>query len=133
MRESKFTTPLWVRCSFVILGVLFGWGAVYSYENIGLDWGSVGLGIVSAIAALAFLDSFFARLVLGEKSLVIVENFKRREIGKDQIKKVVAESGVPVAIQLNNGEWLKVPNLGHSTKVIAERIHKWSRKSGAAV
>jgi hypothetical protein len=67
--------------------------------------------------------------VLGAESLEIVSNFKRRSVPRSEIVRAVGEKGVPVAVELRSGGWLKLPPLGSGPH--ANTVRAWIRQDAS--
>lgn len=120
-----FRTSPWI---FVILGIgllisLVGVRYFFLHSGIGIE--TIGFVSLSLLFLAGLLDGLFSRTVLGEDTLEFVSNFRRTRINRADIQRVVGEKGVPVAVQLQSGEWIK---LG-STSPHANTIRAWVKRN----
>lgn len=108
--SKVFTVPNWQRGSLFVIALMVGTAALWSFRSIGLSIESVGLSVFSLIALCGFVDSIISKVELRGDSLVVVDNLRRREYPRDEFKRAVWEKGAPVALERNDGDWLKLPN-----------------------
>jgi hypothetical protein len=87
-------------------------------------FGFVGLAVMFTIG---LIEGLVARVVLGIRTLEIVSNFRGTEVPRTDIVRAVGEKGVPVAVELRSGGWLKLPALG--TGPHANTVRAWLRNA----
>jgi hypothetical protein len=123
---QEFRTPRWLR--LVLGGATVGATAgiaVWVYLN-GTE--RAWLGVAGLLALIvATLDSATTRVTLGRSAIVIVSNFRRRDLPRHEIDSVTWEAGVGVSLKLKGGAWVKLPDVGNSQSR-ANSIRAWIRR-----
>ena len=122
-----FRTSLWVlglvSCGLVISVA----GTWYFSSRTGASIETFGFIGLSIMFAAGLVEGLLARVVLGTELLEMVSNFKRTRVRREEIVRAVGERGVPVAVELRSGGWLKLPALG--TGPHANTVRAWLRNA----
>lgn len=72
---------------------------------------AVGFAVLSLLFAAGLLESLMTRVVLTQDALEVRRPFKSTSLSPGQVKRVVAEKGALVALELREGGWFKLPGL----------------------
>jgi hypothetical protein len=117
--------------------LLFIVGALMTYRHSGWTWVSIGL----TLAAIVFggggmVETVVERVELTPDALVIRRLWGTRRIPIEQIERVEEAKGVPPAVRLRDGQWLKLPevggNFGNSARAWLRARELSHRSTGAA-
>jgi len=132
---GRLERPVTYRISLWLLGiiamglVISAAGAVLFAGREGESVEAVGLAGLAILFAVGIVEGLASRVVLGAESLEVVSSFKRTTVPRAEIVRVVGEKGVPVAVQLRSGEWLKLPRLG--TGPHANTVRAWVKRASS--
>jgi hypothetical protein len=99
-------------------------GAVAMYLQGRDTWQVVGLALLSVGFNLAVVDLAVSRIDLEPDELRIVELLRRRSIPKRDVASVKVEGG-SVFLQLQDGQWFKVPDTGRNSLSMRNSIDAW--------
>lgn len=120
-----FRTSVWVL-AIVAAGLAISVTGAWHFSNRqGASLEKFGFFALTFLFAVGLIEGLVARVVLGMQTLEIVSNFKRTEVARSEIVRAVGEKGVPVAVELRSGGWLRLPALG--TGPHANTIRAWLR------
>ena len=92
---------------------------------------ALGFGAFLFLGAMALVECATNRVVLTKSTLEVREWFKTRTLLPSQITRVVAEKGAPVALELREGGWFKMPKLG--TGPHPNSLRAWVKRYGTSV
>lgn len=122
---KEFRAPRALKVATVICAVIFQVVAAIFFQTRGtsaLTIAAVGLALFGIVAVLAvWLD----RVALLDETLVVVSNFRRRIYARNSIVKVSWAKGCPVMMQLENGQWTKLPPVGSGNQSVGMTIRAW--------
>ena len=108
--QKRFTTPIWAR-ALVLIGVLISCAGTFALGRTqGTSLASVGLGVLAILMLGGLIDALLARVELHPDRLVIFSNFRKREFSRTRFTRVTWAKGAPVALELVEGGWLKLPD-----------------------
>jgi hypothetical protein len=125
-----YRTSRWLL-AMVGVGLAISIAGVWIFrQRAGAVVETIGLGALAALFALGIVEGLTARVVLGVERLDILSNFRRTSVARSEVVRAVGEKGVPVAIQLRSGAWLKLPTLG--TGPHANTLRAWIRSGSPA-
>ena len=93
-------------------------------------WTTLGFGGLVVAFALGLADGLSSRVQLSADSLEVKSNFRRRKVVPSDVVRVVAEKGAPVALELRQGGWFRLPSFG--TGPHPNTLRAWVRRSGGA-
>ena len=113
----------------MILVIAFGStaAAAYFYRQEGLTWISAFFIGFSIFCVAGVVETFFAYIVLEDTEIRFRETFRSTAIPKNEIKSVTWEAGCGVSLRLEDGTWVKVPDLGHNSQGLTNSIRSWLR------
>lgn len=105
---------------YVLLTMLFATGAVMTYRDRGWNWVSLGLTCAVVLGLGAIVESLVLRIQLTDDALVVTDLRGRRRYPITEITGIEEAKGVPPALLLANGRWVRLPsvssNLGNSVR-----------------
>jgi hypothetical protein len=107
-----------------IAETLFAVGAGYTYLTGGWSPTSLVLSALVVLGAGGVAEALVRRIVLEDDALYVADLFARRRYPRRDIVRVDAAKGCPVALQLADGRWAKLPDLGRN---VANSIRAWLR------
>lgn len=119
---------------FAMLAVakmLFVGGFIFMYARSGWSLTTIGFAVMTIIGALGFVELGTTRVILGDDFIDMGPIWKRRHLGRDEIKRVTWEKGAGVALELNGGGWVKVPELGFNSQGLTNTIRAWLKRRDA--
>lgn len=128
--------PLVFKTSRWVLGIVAAGlaicvaGTLHFSRQPGAELEVVALTGLTLLFAVGLVEGLTARVELNLETLEVVTNFRRRAIPRAEVIRAVGEKGVPVAIELRSGGWLKLPRLG--TGPHANTVRAWIKRSAAA-
>jgi hypothetical protein len=127
MTISRIRTAPWVYAVLIIITAFCASGvALMSAGELGWEfWGTV---IILVICLIALIDALFTKIENNGEFLVIVYNFKKQQIRKANIKKVLWEKGVSSSMELVNGTFVKLPVTGRSEQGVVNSVRSWLNK-----
>ena len=128
-RRSFRTTP-WLLGAVIVAELLFVAGAWGSYRGRGLNVMTFLAGGLAAFGLLGIVEVLTARIILADDALHVARFWTRRSYRRDAIRRVTYQKGSPVALELSDGQWAKLPALGHNTQSVTNSIRAWLRTSG---
>jgi hypothetical protein len=129
-RVTVFRTPTWLRASVGVAFILTAGGFLLVTARYGLTYGTAGVGLVALFLAAGFADALTTRIELGSDALLMVTNFRKRLVPRDDIAFVTWEGGSGVALKLRSGDQIKLPDVGNSQSR-TNSIRSWTtRKCG---
>ena len=89
--------------------------------------------IYAVLGALWLVDLFTRRIVLGADSIRIISIFDyiNRTIPRAEIKSVTWEAGCGASLILNEGQGVRLPNVGRNLQGLTNTIRAWLRRTEA--
>lgn len=102
--------------------LVFAVGAVTTYRLRGWYWVSIVLtcGLVLALAGV--IESFALKVQLTDEAMFVTDYRGRRRYPLTDIVRVEQAKGVPTAILLKDGRWVKLPAVGSD---LGNSIRAW--------
>ena len=120
---------------FALLAVtkmLFVAGFVFMYMRSGWSFTTIGFAVMTLVAAVGFLELGTTRIILQDDRIDMGPIWKRRQFGRDEIKRVTWEKGAGVVLELNRGGWAKLPELGFNSQGLTNTIRAWLNRSASS-
>jgi PH (Pleckstrin Homology) domain-containing protein len=102
--------------------MLFVAGATMTYRERGWNWVSVVLACMTVVGVGGIIESLVLRVRLTDDALLVTDLRGRRRYDVTDIAGVHEAKGVPTAIQLADGRWVKLPSVGSS---LGNSIRAW--------
>lgn len=106
-------------------------GLLFLGRQQGVTWLTIGLGALTAIFAVAFLDSLVSKIDLRPDALVIIELHRRRSIARQDIESAKGEAGA-VFLKLRDGSSFKLPETGRSQRRVLNAVTAWLSETDLA-
>ena len=121
MVRTNFRNPKAVPVAALIfcLAALYAGSYFREQSDFWLMLFSVSFGV------LASLETWTTHIYLGEHSIQVCSNFKRTEIRREEISKVTWESGSSVSIQLQDGDWVQMPEMFQNSQGLSKSLRAW--------
>jgi hypothetical protein len=113
---------------FVMLAAakaLFVAGFIFMYSRSGWSLTTIGFACMTLAGALGFVELGTTRVILSDDGIEMGSIWKRRRLGRDEIKRVTWEKGAGVVLELNRGGWAKLPELGFNSQGLTNTIRAW--------
>ncbi len=110
----------------VLVALLFATGTVMTYRLRGWNWVSIGLACATVAGLGGIVESLVLRVRLTDDALLVTDLRGRRRYPLAEITKVEEAKGVPTAILLTDGRWVKLPGVGNS---LGNSIRAWLKHS----
>ena len=100
---------------------LFATGATMTYRDSGWTW--VSISLAAATVGLGFgsiIETLILRIELTDDAMIVTDLRGRRRYAMADIARIEEAKGVPPALLLKDGRWVKLPsvanNLGNSVR-----------------
>ncbi len=119
---------------FAMLAVakaLFVAGFIFMYARSGWTFTTIGFAVMTLVAALGFVELGTTRIIMLDDRIEMGPVWKRRSLGRDEIKSVTWEKGAGVVLELNRGGWAKLPELGFNSQGLTNTIRAWLNRGGS--
>ena len=113
-----FRSPSWFVGIVAVTVLLFAGGTWIAYDARGLHPLTLASAVLTVIGALAVIEVVVDRVVLTDDALHVIRIWARRTYAKTDIVRVTSEKGVPMALQLADGRWAKLPPVDASPNSI---------------
>ena len=108
--------------------MLFVAGFIFMYARSGWSFTTIGFAVMTMIGALGFVELGTTRVILADDFIDMGPIWKRRQLSRDEIKRVTWAKGAGVALELNSGGWVKVPELGFNSQGLTNTIRAWLKR-----
>jgi hypothetical protein len=110
---------------FVGVTALFALGAYMTYRARGWTWVSVGLTGAAAILGIgSIIESLILRIELTDDAMIVTDLRGRRRYAITEIEGIEEAKGVPPALRLTGGKWVKLPSVGSN---LGNSVRAWLR------
>jgi hypothetical protein len=123
--RRTFRTARWLLGAVVAADLLFVGGAWFSYRFHGLSMMTTLYIGLAAFGVLGIVEALTARLLLADDALHVTKFWTRRSYPRATIRQATYARGCPVTLELSNGQWAMLPDLGHNTQGITNSIRAW--------
>jgi len=127
-RPRVLRTRPWLVVLVVVANTLFLAGAASSYRET--NWSPTFLGFVllSVVGILGILELAISRIVLRGDALETRSLFSRRRYQASTIRNVKWEGGSGVSVELAQGGWAKLPELGYNSQSLTNTLRGWLKR-----
>jgi hypothetical protein len=106
----------------VLTALVFAAGAVMTYRLQGWYWVSVVLTCGMVLALAGVIETFVLKVQLTDEAMLVTDYRGRRRFPLTDIVRVEQAKGVPTAILLKDGRWVKRPAVGSD---LGNSIRAW--------
>jgi len=112
---------------FAVLTALFAGGGLAQYRVHGWNWVSIGMVAAAVILGLgSIIETLVLRIELTDDAMIVTELLGRKRYPIADIERVEEAKGVPPALLLTNGRWVKLPSVGNS---LGNSVRAWLKGS----
>ena len=127
--RREFRTPRATVAAVVVVALLFLAGAIFMLRTRGIAnlWTIAFVGLAIA-GILAIIEAVVRRIVLDDESVHVQELWGHRRYARRDIVGVQRLKGVPVALQLSDGRWAKLPEVDGQ---IENSVRAWLKAASA--
>ena len=102
---------------------LFAAGAVMTYRAGGWTWVSIGLAAATVVlGAGSIIETLILRIELTDDAIVVTDLTGRRRYAMADIERIAEAKGVPPALLLKDGRWVKLPSVGDN---LGNSVRAW--------
>lgn len=127
--RTEFQARRWLRVLSLCVLALFLAGFVFTFLREGVGWLSLGFAALVLMGLGGVAESLLVRVSLLDDALRIRTLLGRRRVPRESIAKVSWEGGSGVAVQLHDGAWIKLPEMGQDSQGLANSIRAWLRRT----
>jgi hypothetical protein len=131
--ETVLRPVRWFKVVVILAASLFLAGFLTTVRLQGLSTTALTFAGLSIFGAGCVLEAFTLRVALGAEALRVSRLGRSRTYPRSQIRAVTWAKGCPVAIQLADGRWVKLPAVGSSSQGVVNTIRAWWKRGDAAV
>ncbi len=115
----------WLAFVVVVSAALLLGGAASSYLESGWTPLSVAFGLLSVLGVVAILELVASRIVLHADFLETHGLLSKRRYQASEIRSFKWEGGSGVAVELAQGGWAKLPELGYNSQSLVNTLRAW--------
>jgi hypothetical protein len=95
-----------------------------TYRLRGWSWVSIGLTLGSIMGLAGVIETLALKISLTDDAMLVTDYRGRRRYAMADIARVEEAKGVPTAILLKDGRWVKLPAVGSD---LGNSIRAWLR------
>lgn len=128
MTRTKFRAPVLVNVAILLIAALLFAAGYYFLSDEGL-WLGIFFVAFGVLGLVAFLDSITSYIGLEEDALHLRSRFTDQCISRCDIERVTWEKGVGVSVKLQDGSWVKMPELFENSLSLSNSIRAWLGKN----
>lgn len=122
----------WIWSVMLVTLGIFGGFAALTFQ-IGAPLWQRAASVLFAVLAVAALGELAVRRVeLKPTGLLLVSGLRRRLVPREEIESVTWEKGAGVAIRLQDGQWVRMPDVGPGRQGLANSIRAWLKRTWPA-
>jgi hypothetical protein len=103
-------------------------GAVYLWLYGGPPAAVAVLALIGLLAIVGVVDAAVSRIALEADALRVVSLFSQKRYERRKIERVTWEKGSGSALQLTDGSWVKLPDLGRNSQSTSNTIRAWLKR-----
>ena len=122
---ETFRTPRWIVVVCGIGAVAFCGLAAQAYLSSDWRWHSILFFLLVPLSVAGLMDAVTGRVELREDELVIIRNLRKRSYSRKSFVKVTAEKGLPIALQTEGGDWVKLPEVSPGGQGLVNKLRIW--------
>ena len=102
---------------------LFATGAVMTYRARGWTWVSIFLAAATVVFGFgSIIETLVLRIELTDDAMIVTELRGRRRYAMADIERIEEAKGVPPALLLKDGRWVKLPSVGDN---LGNAVRAW--------
>ena len=124
----KFVSPHWIKILAGTSAILFLAFACVLYNTEGWTWLTVSACGLLVVSLGGFVDSLICRVELTDEVLIVVQNLRRREYPRAMFVRVTWGKNVPVSLQCESGQWIRLPEVSPGSQALANTLRAWIKK-----
>lgn len=121
-------TRPWLAAVVLVCNALFLAGAAFSYRGTRLTPTFVAFVLLSVVGILGILELAVSRIVLRGDVLETRDLFSRGRHEASTIRGVKWEAGAGVSVELVQGGWAKLPELGYNSQSLTNTLRAWLKR-----
>ena len=115
-------SPGWVLAMVGVTG-LFATGALMTYRTRGWNWVSIGMLFATVVLGVgSIIESLVLRIELTDDAMIVTRLSGRSTYAAADIERISEEKGVPPALLLKSGTWVKLPSVASS---LGNSVRAW--------
>ena len=119
----------WIWSVMLVTLGIFGGFAALTFQ-IGAPLWQRAASVLFLVLAVAALGELAVRRVeLTPAGLLLVSGLRRRLVPRQEIESVTWEKGSGVAIRLQGGRWVRMPDVGPGSQGLANSIRAWLKRT----
>jgi hypothetical protein len=121
-----FRAGLWMVLLLVGVTLLFAGMAFAAWRTGGWTWVSLFLAAAAVILGLGgILETLLLRIELTDDAMLVTDLRGRRRYAMADIERIEEAKGVPPALLLRDGRWVKLPSVAAS---LGNSVRAWLRQ-----
>jgi hypothetical protein len=121
-----FRAGPWMVLLLVGVTLLFAGMAFAAWRTGGWTWVSLSLAAASVILGLGgILETLLLRIELTDDAMLVTDLRGRRRYAMADIERVEEAKGVPPALLLRDGRWVKLPSVAAS---LGNSVRAWLKQ-----
>lgn len=128
----EFSSPTWFKATVGVLAIAMPGVTALVLKLEGFSFLGLSFAAMSVIGLAGLLEVVVLAVIIDDDELRIRGVTKRRNIPKSEIARVTWEGGCGVSIQLNDGKWVKLPDVGKSSQALTNSIRAWLKRGDAS-
>ena len=126
--QKRLSSPPWIKGMVSVIAVAMPVVTTLLLHAEGVTWISAGFAAMSVIGVAGLIEIALTAVVLDDDVLRIRGLKSRRNIPKKELANVTWESGCGVSVQLVDGSWVQLPEVGKNSQALTNSIRAWLRK-----
>ena len=128
-RDVKvFSSPTWIKATVGVLAIAMPTATALVLKAEGPTLLSLFLAAMSVTGLAALIEVALHAVVLKDDQLRIRTLTKRVNIPRADIAKVTWEGGSGASVQLNDGTWVELPEVGRNSQALTNSVRAWLKR-----
>ena len=123
--RTNFRVVPWIRIMILVTTSGSITAAVYYFRHEGLTWMTAFFVGFSIIGVAGIVESVSSYIRLEDSEIRFRQTLGKTAISKNDIRSVTWEAGCGVSLLLNDGTWVKLPDLGQNSLGLTNSIRSW--------
>jgi hypothetical protein len=100
--------------------------AIVTYRVRGWNWVTIGMAGAVVVGILGIFESLVVRIQLTDDTMIVTDLRGRRRYPVTEIERIEEAKGVPAALLLKEGRWVKLPSVGNS---LGNSVRAWLKRA----